>query len=416
MALPEKPELRPIEAVSATHEGRPIVLLRDPTGYSDHVVAITEAGLVIAALFDGTRTARDVQAELVRRTGELVMFEKIEELLAKLDAALLLEGESFENHRQATDGTFAASPSRAAVHAGQAYEGDPEALAAQLDFILTGAPPAAQGERLAGLVAPHIDLRRGKNGYRAAYGALREAVGADGAAPDLYVVFGTRHAPAEGLFNLTAKDYDTPLGPCRAARGVVERVAVRARDGGDDPFTGEAAHRTEHSIEFQCVFLRHLHGDRAFEIVPILCGSMHEDVERCRDPGEDPKVARFVDAVREEAERGGRRTVYVAAADLSHVGPHFGGADPVTEAELASLAGRDRRTLEAVAGGDARSFFSDVSADGDRRNICGIPPIWATLAALGGRARGKVLHYGQAREPEFASVVTYGSAALYVAP
>ncbi len=417
VAIPEKPKLRPIEAFPAEHEGRRMILLRDPTGYSDNLVAVTEPGLFILALFDGRRTLRDVQEEILRQTGQLVDSGQIAALVEQVDRALLMEGETFEAHRAAVDGAFRAAPVRAPHHAGGAYEADPAALASQLDSMLDGhptAPPGRRRGRLVGLVAPHIDYARGAEGYRAAYATLRDALSAGAAdAPDLFVVFGTRHAPAPGLFNLTAKDYGTPLGAAPTAAAIVHRVADRVKSAGEDPFAGESAHRTEHSIEFQCVFLKHLMAARDFEVVPVLCGALENPMVSRRDPADDQDVARFIDALREEVERSGRRAIYLAGADLAHVGPHFGDPDPVTSATLASLDVRDRATMAHVAAGDARAFFEDVAADGDTRKICGIPPIWATLAALGNRVTGELLHYGQAPEPEFASVVTYASAALY---
>ena len=45
-------------------------------------------------------------------------------------------------------------------------------------------------------------------------------------------------------------------------------------------FDDELTHRTEHSIEFQVVFLQYLLGGRReFSIVPILVGSFHDLME-----------------------------------------------------------------------------------------------------------------------------------------
>jgi AmmeMemoRadiSam system protein B len=154
-------------------------------------------------------------------------------------------------------------------------------------------------------------------------------------------------------------------------------------------------------------------GSRDFEVLPVLCGALDAPNDEYPNPGDDPSIVRAVATIRDEVERSGRRAVYIAGADLAHVGPHFGDEDAVTESALKSLGARDLATLERVAEGDPRRFYDDVMADDDARKICGIAPIWALLAALGGGARGEVLHYGQAREPEYASVVTYGSAAFY---
>ena len=69
--------------------------------------------------------------------------------------------------------------------------------------------------------------------------------------------------------------------------------------------------------------------------------------------------------------------------------------------------------LETVERGDAEAFFDSVAADGDRRRICGLSPIYAVLHALDGR-RGALKRYGMWPDPEgtvsYASVVFDGSA------
>ena len=69
--------------------------------------------------------------------------------------------------------------------------------------------------------------------------------------------------------------------------------------------------------------------------------------------------------------------------------------------------------LETVERGDAEAFFDSVAADGDRRRICGLSPIYAVLHALDGRL-GALKRYGMWPDPEgivsYASVVFDGSA------
>src|SRR5207247_2596728 len=86
----------------------------------------------------------------------------------------------------------------------------------------------------------------------------------------LFVIVGTCHVGMRHPFALTRKDYDTPLGPARADRDFVEALAARAAQ---DCFGSELAHRSEHSIEFQAVFLQYLYaGRRDITVVPLLTG------------------------------------------------------------------------------------------------------------------------------------------------
>jgi hypothetical protein len=250
------------------------------------------------------------------------------------------------------------------------------------------------------VIAPHIDFHRGGPAYAWAYRDLAER-----SLADVFVVFGTCHTGMEHPFALTRKDYANPLGDVPVDRDFVEALSKRARQ---DCFGSELAHRVEHSIEFQAVFLRYLYADREIRIVPVLASFAHEAMLTGRHPDDDPRVPRFLDAVAETIAASGRRVALVAGADLAHLGPRFGDPAPVSTPELARIEREDRAMLEPVTAGDAQAFFESVARDGDRRRICGLSPIYALLRTLGSGA-GSVKRYGQWPDPNgvvsFASVV-----------
>jgi len=72
----------------------------------------------------------------------------------------------------------------------------------------------------------------------------------------------------------------------------------------------------------------------------------------------------------------------VAAADLAHVGPAFGDPYGLDFVARAQLRGADERLLSAVYAGDVVAFFDTLKAEGDRRRVCGMPPIYLTLRLL----------------------------------
>src|SRR5262245_63761132 len=82
---PPGPRLRPVEAFPATVDGREVICLRDPSGLTEAVLTIPRAAAAILALFDGTRTIRDVQADIMRRQGTLVPSDQLESLVETLD-------------------------------------------------------------------------------------------------------------------------------------------------------------------------------------------------------------------------------------------------------------------------------------------------------------------------------------------
>jgi hypothetical protein len=399
------PRLRRVEVFPVEHEGERFLALRDPADYTESVVMVPLALLEVISLFDGEHDVADIQAAVMRHRGELIDSAEIRELAGALDAHGFLEGAAFEARRARIDGEFLDLARRPASHAGGAYPDEPAALRAMMDgFFEPPSGPGAiaadvSGAPVTALVAPHIDFHRGGAAYAWGYRDLAERCDAD-----LFVIFGTCHAGMADAFALSRKDYDTPLGPAGVDRDFVESLAARA---GQDCFASELAHRSEHSIEFQAVFLRYLFaGRREVTVVPVLTSFVHEALLQGKRPEDDPRVARFLDALADTVAGCRRRVAFVAGADLAHVGPRFGDPKPISADALARLGVDDLATLEAVAAGDADAFFDDAARDGDRRRICGLSPIWTLLRANGGRA-GALRQYGQWTDPQ--AVVTFAS-------
>ena len=420
------PRLRAVESFPVEHEGRSCIALRDPGGYTDAIVLLHGPLLEIVSLFDGEHTVADIQEAVTHRHGRLVQRRQIEEIAEALDEQGFLDSLSFADRRAVIDADYLASPTRPAAHAGGAYAGEASELRGMLDGFFAppdgpgpidrprarqregrGRPPApvrrGQGPapEVRGVIAPHIDYHRGGPAYAWAYRELAERSQAD-----LFVIFGTCHAGMEHPFALTRKDYASPLGPAPVDREFVDALARRARQ---DCFGSELAHRVEHSIELQAVFLRYLFGDRRdVRIVPVLASFAHEAMHRGRRPDDDSRVPRFFDALAETIAAGGRRVALIAGADLAHVGPRFGDPEPVGPHELARIEREDTAMLESVEACDPHAFFESVASNGDRRRICGYSPIYALLRSLGSAA-GRVKRYGQWPDPNgvvsFASVV-----------
>jgi AmmeMemoRadiSam system protein B len=402
----ERPRLRAIEAFPMEHEGQEMVVLRDPAGYTEAVLMLPMGVVGIVALFDGSRSLVEVQAEIMREHAELVPRSQLEQMVATLDEHGFMDSARFAERRATIDGEFLNGPLRAAAHAGGAYAADPHELRAAMDAFFTApqgpgpaAAPASGAPPIRAIIAPHIDFHRGGPAYAWAYRDLIERADAD-----TFVIFGTCHAGMKHPFALTRKDYDTPFGPARVDRDLVEKLAGRARQ---DCFGSELAHRSEHSIEFQAVFLQYLYaGRRDIRIVPVLASFAHEVLARRQGPADDPRVSAFLDALAETLAASGRSTAVIAGADLAHVGPRFGDPEPVSPAERARIEREDRAMLAAVEAGDAGGFFASVAADGDRRRICGLSPIYALLRTVAGTP-GTLRHYGQSDDPQ--GVVSYAS-------
>ncbi len=397
----DRPRLRMLEAFPVEQDGERLVALRDPAGFTDQIVVFALPLLDLVSLFDGEHSVAEIQAVLQERYGQAPTTEQIGELVERLDEAGFLDSRRFEERRRAIEEAFRASPVRPAAHAGGAYAGEAPALAAQIEAFFThpegpGAPGAlAAGvgsPPLRGLIAPHIDFHRGGSVYGWAYRALLERSDAD-----LFVILGTCHAGMGDPFAVTLKPYDTPLGAVPVDPDFYEALSRRY---GADLLSSEAAHRSEHSIEFQAVMLRHVLGARRpFTILPVLASYLHEAVWTRGDPERDPRVPRFIDALLETMAASSRKVCLIAGVDLAHVGPRFGDPEPNTPESLEVVAAADLSMLDAVTAGDPTAFFASVAHDGDGRRICGLSPIYTFLRALPG-AGGRLLRYRQWPDPQ----------------
>jgi AmmeMemoRadiSam system protein B len=404
------PKLRPIEAFPVDLGGRQAICLRDPTQLADDAVLVPREALCMLAHLDGKHSILDIQEAYTRQYGRILSSDAIKGLIAKLDECLLLDNDRFQAHRQQLVAAFRASPVRHAAHAGTAYEVDPTALGDQLAGYF--ADPTGPGTDAAlpidgvvqGILAPHIDPRRGGPCFAWAYAALRQV------AADLFVIFGSAHQPTSVPFPLTLKDYATPLGVVETDKGFVRALAQRYPT---DLLSDEWAHRSEHSIEFQLLFLQHVLGpERKFRVVPILVGSFHECVARQINPAEMVHIADFIEAIREVVSACHEPVCYIVGGDLAHVGMKFGDQGQLTPTFLDQVAQDDQALLAAAARIDAEGFFQVIAEHQDRRRICGFPPMYLLLSTMPATA-GTVLKYSQAVEPATQSMVSYASVVFY---
>jgi hypothetical protein len=158
------------------------------------------------------------------------------------------------------------------------------------------------------------------------------------------------------------------------------------------------------------VWLHFIRDGQPVPLVPILCGSFGGFVEGQGDPATHGPFAATLDVLREVM--ASRRTLVVAAADLAHMGPAFGDSYGLDYIGRARLRNADQRLLQAVYDGDAAAFFEMLKAEGDRRHVCGLPPIYMTLRLLG-ETRGEPAGYDLCpADPQGTSFVSIAGAIL----
>ena len=401
------PKMRRIDAFPFETSGQKVIALRDPARLDDKVVVVSYPVFFVISLFDGTRSLNDIKAEYMRRYGEMLYTERLEEIISYLDEQYLLDSERYFNYRQKLEEEFRIADNREPAFAGKSYESDPRKLSQQIDAFFNdpsgpGTPSQDQVEEpVKGLIAPHIDFQRGGSCYAWAYKALAESP-----PPDLFIILGTVHSPTEFPFVLSRKKFVTPRGEVETADEIVSALEKKLTF---DPFQDEIAHKTEHTIEFQLVFLDYLYHDKkAFKILPVLCSSFHDIMEQEGSPQHKPYLYEFIDALRQIIAESPYRSCCIASADLAHVGLRFGDAAPPTQASLKELENKDRAMLSCVERLDSDGFYTSIQQERDARKICGLPPIYTMLKLIDAQ-QGKLLDYQQSVESEAGSVVTFTS-------
>ena len=71
----------------------------------------------------------------MRRFGEFLFTEKIQEIIGQLEENLFLEGDRFQEALKEKEESFKRSPMREAAFAGKSYEKEPESLRVQLEEL-----------------------------------------------------------------------------------------------------------------------------------------------------------------------------------------------------------------------------------------------------------------------------------------
>lgn len=375
-------------------EEQPGLLMRDPFLYTEQTIIVPSLLARGLRYFDGQHTSSDLKAYLAQETGEIEVGAMADHLIAALETGGFLESDTFVRLRDEKHAAFANADVKTPAHAGSAYDDEPEALRKQLaDWGADAVAAPTTGDRLVGIAAPHVSPVGGYESYAAAYRRLEAQH-----ASKTFVILGTSHYGEGERWGLTRKAYDTPLGAVETDQAFVGALARRA---GDSVEMEDYCHASEHSIEFQTVFLQHMLGPHLPEgerlrAVPILCGGLSESLYSDQVPEKDDAVQRFFDALSETAAERGDELVFVLGIDLAHVGRRYGD-EFVAEAEagpLLDVRRRDEERLVRIAEGDRDGYYELLRPNHDDLRWCGHGPLYTFLSTVGG-FRGEVLNYEQ---------------------
>lgn len=390
---------RDLEFFPGQIDNQTLIVIKDRLGLVQEGKAIAPELYRLISMLDGTHSVRDIQVELMRQQGgRLVSTEEVEALLNQLESSYLLESPRYREAKRELVTRFSAQKVRYCSHAGLSYPKEEHELRNRLEDILAieRARDLPEG-KITALVAPHIDLEAGKRVYSTAYQAI------NGLEIERVILLGVGHSMIDGMFSITGKDFETPLGrvetDVKAVKGLVEA-------GGDILWRDDFHHRDEHSIEFQLIFLQHLFSDRPFTIIPILCGSLMGSLPSYNREAYQSKAGDFLSVLANAAGDDG--TIMIAGVDLSHVGPKFGHDAPASLI-IRDSEHHDRQLLDFICSRDADGFWEESKKVNDRYNVCGFSALACLLETLPA-GQGTLLTYETYREEPTKSAVSFAAA------
>lgn len=383
------------------------IVLWDPSGLSKEKLVLPLNYFFIMQHFDGDHSLHEIGALYLKRFGEFLMPAKVEQLVGDLEAKLFLEGDRTEGAKAQARHAYREAAVRPAGFAGKSYEADRGQLKKQIDGFFSSKegpdfkPSGNKGKLIKGLVVPTYELRQAGPIYAWAYKELQEAQ-----QPDVLVIIGTAHAGLEGLFALTDKDFETPLGIVPVDRAIMDRLKALV----PEYFEEDMAHLSEHSIEFQLPFVQTNTGaSAAIPIVPILSSFSAMSLS---DPSVRASVERLLTALREAISASGKTVCIIAAGELAHLGMRYGDSAPPTDFSFHRAMQYDLEMLKHVEDLKAEEFAGYIQKEKDQRRISGFSPIYCLLRLIEAE-KGQVLRYDRGITDQYNSTVTYASMAFF---
>ena len=383
------------------------IVLWDPSGLSGEKLVLPLNYFFIIQHFDGDHSLQQIGALYLKRFGEFLMPGKVEQLVADLEAKLFLEGDRTEGAKAQARHAYREAAVRPAGFAGKSYEADRGQLKKQIDGFFSSKegpdfkPSSNKGRLIKGLVVPTYEPKHAGPIYAWAYKELQESQ-----QPDVLIIIGTAHAGLEGLFAVTDKDFETPLGIVPVDRPIIERLKTLV----PEYFSEDLAHLTEHSIEFQLPFVQTNTGASAtIPIVPVLSSFSAMSLS---DPSVRATVDRFLAAMREAVSASGKTACVIAAGELAHLGMRYGDSAPPTDFSFHRSMQYDLEMLKYVEDLKPEEFAGYIQKEKDQRRISGFSPIYCLLRLIEAE-KGQVLRYDRGITDQYNSTVTYASMAFF---
>jgi len=449
----QRPRLRPIRGFAARHGEQTYLGLADAQQISNKVVFTTPAAQAVLPHMTGEH---DLDA-IVERVGQGLTRDWLEQFIAQLEGAGLIEGPTFQSlltqlretydtkdvlppattaqfaeallrqQSEAEEGRTEEEPAsdESAQQPPPQYDADPKAsrelIAATFDEWIGEALKEAKDpsfdELPKAVVAPHIDYARGWHNYAHVYGRMRVVD-----RPDRVVVLGTNHFGFSTGVAGCDKGFETPLGVCPLDVDFKERLcAALGEENARRLFEHRFDHEREHSIELQIAWIQHVFGDAESGDHPRVFGALVHDPARNNGESYDDAglgLMPFIEALKQTIDGSEGRTLVVASADLSHVGPQFGDQTPLAGDDEKAQEFRnkvvnfDREALQTYVTAPAEELVASIAWRQNPTRWCSVGNLVAAKKAVDPETT-RLLHYGAAMDSQGMGLVSSCAIAMF---
>lgn len=405
------PKLRwPLDYRVEKYQGQEIIILTDPKGISGEPLILQAILAPIIACLDGRQSTEEIVEKF---SPQGLSRELLEQLIETLDKAYMLDTPIFKEKEKQILERFAQEKIRSSSSLAPYYS--KEALLTDLDSYIDYPSEEQSSAQMLGVIAPHIDYRRGGPSYGLTYGTMAAQE------HDLYLVMGTGHQYSERLFHLTKKDFEVPTGLLKTEKNFIEKLGTL--HGKERSFQDEYLHRKEHSIELQLPFLKRVkeaNNHKDFQIAPILAGSFHHMLVDQKMPKEYEEYESFIQSLLEitrEYLNADKKICFISSVDMAHVGAAFGDREKLSPELMQEIERQDRVYLDAIKTQNKEMLFYHMASDRNKRKVCGFPTIY-TMIDLFDRLELKyeshLFDYRQAVDYENECAVTFAGMGLYL--
>ncbi len=443
-----KPKLRPVRPLQLQHNNQPVLGLRDATQISERMVVTSPLAQFILGHMDGNHeiggiiNAAQAQAQQVGVPPQAIAQiteQPIQQLIAQLDDAGMLEGPTFEamrdKVRQQFDSSDVLPPAASADFADALVQQEigegvtdeqkkamgPQKLADQLDQFMDEAMKNAENPAFDTLpkavIAPHLDYGRGWLNYAHTYARLRVAD-----RPDRVIILGTNHfGQGTGVVGCD-KGYETPLGTCQADTEFLTTLKNKLGAENAEKFMADRFdHEREHSIELHIPWIQQVFRNTESGEFPKVLGILVHDPLRNNGESYDGKglgLDPFVEALRATIAEMPGNTLLVSSADLSHIGKAFGDQQPFIGDDDQARQVRDRvlkhdqSMIDLIKQAKPDELITSMSWQQNPTRWCSIGNLVATMRATDAD-EVKILHYAAAGDQQGMALVSSMAGAIF---